>query len=147
MRGVAMDISERRQAEEARVRRARQAVLQTDVSVAFASKGSLQEILQQTAESLVKNFDAALARIWTLNTDDDMLELRASAGLYTRLDGDYARIPLGKLKIGMIARQCRPHLTNDVRRDPLINNQEWARSEGIVAFAGYPLMSKIVWSG
>jgi PAS domain S-box-containing protein len=63
MRGVAMDISERRQSEELRASQARQMALRADISLAFASKISLQEILQQCAEALVKNLDATLARI------------------------------------------------------------------------------------
>ncbi|MCZ6802174.1 MAG: PAS domain S-box protein, partial [Nitrospirae bacterium] len=33
-----------------------------------------------------------------------------------------------------------PHLTNTVIGDPRVNDQEWAKREGMVAFAGYPLM-------
>ena len=47
-----------------------------------------------------------------------MLELRASAGLYTHLDGAHARIPLGAFKIGRIAQHRAPHVTNDVLEDP-----------------------------
>ncbi len=140
MRGVAMDISERKQAEELRLRRARQSSLRADMNVALARQESLQGILQQCAEALVQNLDAALARIWMLNTDENMLELCASAGLYTHLDGVHARIPVGELKIGMIAQERKPHLTNNFQNDRLISNREWTEKEGIVAFAGYPLM-------
>lgn len=43
-------------------------------------------------------------------------------------------------KIGLIAQECQPHLTNNVLDDPRVGNQEWARREGMVAFAGYPLI-------
>ena len=33
-----------------------------------------------------------------------------------------------------------PHLTNQVSGDPRVGDQEWARREGMVAFAGYPLL-------
>ena len=33
-----------------------------------------------------------------------------------------------------------PHLTNDVTSDPRIGDREWARREGMVGFAGYPLL-------
>jgi PAS domain S-box-containing protein len=135
MRGVAMDTGERKQAEELRVRRVQQTALRADISAAFASKDSLQEILQQCAEALVQNLDAAFARIWMLNADEDILELYGSAGLYTHLDGAHARIPVGELKIGMIAQERKPHLTNDVQNDSRISNREWAKKEGIVAFA------------
>src|SRR5271165_4731632 len=84
--------------------------------------------------------DAAFARIWTLNELENTLELRASAGQYTHLDGGHARVPVGQLKIGLIAQERKPHLTNDVQTDERISHPEWARKEGIRAFAGHPLI-------
>jgi signal transduction histidine kinase len=68
-----------------------------------------------------------------------VLELKASAGLYTHLDGPHSRIKVGEFKIGRIASSRKPHLTNDVPHDPDVSDQEWARQEGLTAFAGYPL--------
>ena len=70
-----------------------------------------------------------------------MLELQASAGMYTHLDGPHSRVPLGEYKkIGLIGQERRPYLTNDVSGDPHISDKEWARREGMVAFAGHPLV-------
>ena len=69
-----------------------------------------------------------------------MLLLRASAGMYTHTDGGYRRIPVGQFKIGQIAQERRPHLTNAVIGDPRVPAQDWARREGMIAFAGYPLV-------
>jgi PAS domain S-box-containing protein len=119
----------------------RQAALRADVSAALAEPvGSLQSILQRNAEAVVRHLDAAFARIWTLNQQESMLELQASAGLYTHLNGSHSRVPVGKLKIGLIAEERQPHMTNDVRTDPRISDQEWARDQGMVSFAGYPLL-------
>ena len=71
-----------------------------------------------------------------------MLELQASAGQYTHLDGEHARIPVGKFKIGLIALERRPHLTNDVLNDQRISHPEWAKKEGMRAFAGHPLIAE-----
>ena len=67
--------------------------------------------LQQCALALVQHLDAAFVRFWTLNETTQMLELAASAGLYTHLDGAHARVPVGKFKIGRIAQECKPHVT------------------------------------
>src|SRR5260370_17380017 len=91
---------------------------------------------------MVRNLDGAFARNWTLNNDGQGLELQASAGMYTRLDGRYSRIPLGELKIGFIAQQRKAHLTNDVQNDPRISDTDWARDEKITSFAVYPLVVK-----
>jgi light-regulated signal transduction histidine kinase (bacteriophytochrome) len=49
-------------------------------------------------------------------------------------------VPVGQFKIGLIAEERKPHLTNDVLHDPRVGNPEWARREKMVAFAGYPLV-------
>jgi PAS domain S-box-containing protein len=49
-------------------------------------------------------------------------------------------VPVGQFKIGLIAQERQPHLTNAVIGDPRVSDQEWARREGMVAFAGYPLL-------
>ena len=88
----------------------------------------------------MRHLDAAFARIWTLNKEKSMLELQASAGRYTHLDGPHSRIPIGKLKIGLIAQEKKPYLTNDVMNDPRVTDKAWAQNEGMVSFAGYPLV-------
>jgi PAS domain S-box-containing protein len=132
------DITDRKRAEAAHLMRA---ALRADVSAALTEhEGTLHSTLQKTAEALVRHLDAALACIWTLNPKESLLELQASAGLYRRLNGAHARVPLGKLKIGLIAAERQPHLTNDVRNDLRISDPNWAADQGMVAFAGYPLL-------
>jgi signal transduction histidine kinase/DNA-binding response OmpR family regulator len=114
--------------------------LVTDVSLAVAETTTLRGMLQLCAESIVRNLNGAFCRIWTVNKHEDMLELEASAGTYTNLDGDHARIPVGEFKIGMIAANRQAHMTNDVQNDPMITDHDWARRERMVAFAGYPLL-------
>ncbi|MGB7441343.1 MAG: PAS domain-containing protein [Coleofasciculaceae cyanobacterium] len=103
-------------------------------------KLDLSTMLSRCCQAFVQHLDVAFARIWTFNSEVQMLELQASAGMYTHIKGAHARIPLGSYKIGRIAAQHQPHLTNNVNNDPQISNLEWARREGMVAFAGYPLI-------
>jgi PAS domain S-box-containing protein len=132
-----VDIEDRKRAEDAQ---ARQAGVRADVNAAFSKATRLGEILRGCTEAIVRHLDAAFARIWMLNEDEGMLELQASAGMYTRLDGSYSRIPVGDLKVGWIAREKKAHLTNDVMTDPRVSDKGWAQSTGMVAFAGYPLL-------
>src|SRR6202021_3995270 len=74
-----------------------------------------------------------------LNDAGDVLELQASAGMYTRTDGFYSRIALGNFEIGYIAQKKIKYLNNDIVHHPRINDKKWAKREGMVAFAGYPL--------
>jgi PAS domain S-box-containing protein len=137
--GFIRDISERKQAEAMRAARARQIAVRADVSMAFGKEEILKTILNECSEAIVRHLDAAFARIWTLSNDGNMLELQASAGMYTHLDGSHSHIPMGQFKIGMIAQERKPHLTNDVLNDPRISNRAWAEREGMASFAGYPL--------
>ncbi len=114
--------------------------LTADIGIALTQGESLPEMLQMCSESIVRRLDAAFARIWTLNEREQVLELQASAGIYTHIDGPHGRVPVGKFKIGLIAQERQPHLTNDVLHDPRVGDQEWARREGMIAFAGYPLV-------
>jgi PAS domain S-box-containing protein len=138
--GTGTDIEDRKQAEEIRAAQARQAGVRADVSAALSQPAHSGEFLCGSAEAIVRHLDAAFARIWTLNKENNMLELQASAGMYTHLDGPHSRIPVGKSKIGLIAEEKKPHLTNDVMNDPRVTDKVWAQNEGMVSFAGYPLI-------
>jgi GAF domain-containing protein len=99
-------------------------------------------MLQQCAEAVVRHFDAAFARVWLVNEADNTLELYASAGMYTNLDGPYSRVPIGKLEIGYIASTGEAQLSNDLLENPQMSDKEWVRREGMIAFAGHPLIAE-----
>lgn len=140
MSGVSQDITQRKQSEAALQERARLAALAADIGIAITEENTLQDMLQRCVVALHNYLDAAFARIWTLNSHENVLELRASAGLYTHLDGPHGQIAMGQYKIGRIAQQRQPHLTNCIATDPQISDPAWAQREGMVAFAGYPLI-------
>jgi len=137
---VFRDITERRLAEKELDERVRLASLSGEVGTALTESDSLSVMLERCAAAFVHHLDASFARIWTLNKQSDTLELQASAGMYTHLNGPHSRIRVGQNKIGRIASERQPHLTNSVVGDPEVNDQEWAVREGMVAFAGYPLI-------
>jgi PAS domain S-box-containing protein len=134
------DITERKRAEEALRESTRLASLAADVGVALTGADTLPGILQPCAQALVRQLGAAFARVWTLNEAEQILELQTSAGMYIHTDGLHSRVHVGQFKIGLIAQERRPYLTNDVLNDPRISDKEWARREGMAAFAGHPLV-------
>jgi PAS domain S-box-containing protein len=142
--GSSIDIEDRMRAEDklraAMSERARLSAVRAEIGMALARNDNLRGILHTCAEAMVRHLDAAFARIWTLNSEGHELELQASAGMYSRLDGRYSRIPLGELEIGLIAQERKAHLTNDVQNDPRISDKDWARDEKMTSFAGYPLV-------
>ncbi|HKQ48029.1 MAG TPA: response regulator [Phycisphaerae bacterium] len=137
---IRSDITERKRAEQSLLERTRLATLEAEIGTSLARGGTLCQTLQLCCETITRYLDAAFTRIWTLNEREDVLELQASAGQYTHLDGPHSRVPVGKFKIGKIAEDRRPHLTNRVVGDPRVGDQDWAKREGMVAFAGYPLI-------
>ena len=101
----------------------------------------LDALAQVVVESLVEKFGVAFARLWVVDEAGENLVLRASAGLYTRLDGSRARVPIATdpRKLGVIARERRSLITNTVPQDPHFD-RAWAERKGLVAFAGYPVI-------
>ena len=142
--GFIRDISKRKRAEialrAAMDERTRISAFREEIGMALSHQEDLKGILHDCAGAVVRHLDAAFARIWTLSSDGRELELQASAGMYTRLDGPHSRIPVGQHKIGLIAQERKPHFTNDAQNDPRVSDKEWARREKMISFAGYPLV-------
>jgi transcriptional regulator with GAF, ATPase, and Fis domain len=125
------------------------------ITLQMASSLDLQVVLATITQGLVEELDAAFARIWLLGPGDlcvscykaadctnrdRCLHLEASAGLYTNLNGEYRRIPLGAFKIGKIAQGCGSIYTNDVLGDDRLPNKQWMTDNALRSFAGHPLM-------
>jgi len=142
--GFLRDISKRKQAEialrAAMDERTRISAFREEIGIALSHQEDLKGILHYCAGAVVRHLDAAFARIWTLSGDGRELELQASAGMYTHLDGPHSRISVGEHKIGLIAQERKPHLTNDAQNDPRVSDKDWARREEMISFAGYPLV-------
>ncbi len=135
-----IDITDRKESEEALVEGANLEALRAEIGVALTRGGTLDAALQSCTEALARRAGAALARVWTLNETSATLLLEASAGLYTHLDGAHGRVPLGKFKIGRIAQNRTPHLSNDIQNDAEVSDPEWVKREGLTSFVGVPLV-------
>ena len=119
--------------------RTRLEALAAEVGTTLTLAEDRRAVLQRCAEAMVRHLEAGLARIWTVG-EADRLDLLASAGLSSpRLDGGDARLPVGRSEIDLIVEQRRPVVIDRVYDDPRIRDPEWARQEGMAAFAGYPL--------
>jgi signal transduction histidine kinase len=118
---------------------ARAALLLGEIGDALTREDSLRAALRRCADGIIRNLDAAVARIWTVDAAAETLELCASAGIETPLDGAFARLRFDEHKVGAIADDGFPYLTNDVATDGHVGRAEWVLREKIVAFAGYPL--------
>ena len=107
---------------------------------------NLNDKLQEIVESMVKYFGAKFARIWFVEKKRRDLILKYSAGKYKNIYGEFSRVPIESLKLGLCVCRCvktkKPAITNDVINDPRIRYPEWAKKERLKSYAGYPLIYK-----
>jgi transcriptional regulator with GAF, ATPase, and Fis domain len=125
---------------------------------------SEDELLKRVVVGLAERPHIALARVWLLGPGDacakcglrpeckdqsQCLHLAASAGRsavdpeadWTRLDGEFRRIPLGARKVGQIVAAGK-QVVFDVNGDDFsgFSHPDWARREGIRGFNGQPIV-------
>ncbi|MGA2401827.1 MAG: PAS domain S-box protein [Syntrophobacteraceae bacterium] len=158
-----LDITGRRRSELARSKSLEQQRRLNQLQQALLGPGEMSQKLKMITGGVVEIFGADFCRIWRLGPGDlcehgcvhasvtegpnvcknrdQCLHLMSSSGRYTHTDGATGRrVPLGAYKIGLVA-SGREHrfLTNDVVRDPRIDDREWARELGLVSFAAYQI--------
>jgi transcriptional regulator with GAF, ATPase, and Fis domain len=133
------------------------------VALAVAQERSLDVVLARIVEGLAGQPGVALARVWLMAPGDicdrcamrgecpdqsQCLQLAASAGRssretedWSRLNGDFQRIPLNVRKVGRIGTSGEGILIEEVAGNTTwIAHPEWAEREGIRSFAGQPLL-------
>jgi DNA-binding CsgD family transcriptional regulator len=111
----------------------------SDIAQGLSSGLTPEAIAQQVTDSLVEKFDCAFSRIWLVEADQLSLRLVSSSGLYTRIDGSFARVPMGAFKVGKIAKNRIAFLSNNLSEEPWVKDRQWAIANRIKGFAGYPL--------
>jgi signal transduction histidine kinase len=138
----AAELAGRVQMVKERDRRERDHLLKLRAEIAWSigRQAPMREILGEVANSFVEQLGVSLARVWTVMDEGEHLELQASAGFSPRLDGPQARIKLGEFEIGRVAKSQHPYLTNDVPNEPHLSDPVWVKEQGLVAFAGFPLV-------
>jgi hypothetical protein len=137
---VVRDISDRKLAEQAIKEQARLAAFRAAIDHTLTKNNDLQKMLEYCTEVMINYLDVSLARIWILNNAENVLQLQASTGVETYINDKHICVPIGKYKIGIIAKQHQPYFTNALESDPRVSNVEWVRKEKLKSFAGYPLL-------
>jgi len=125
------------------------------IALQMTSSLNLNEVLTTISQGLVDELGAAFARIWLLGPGDlcrecykakscqdrrQCLHLKASAGMYTNLNGEYRRVPLGDSPIGRVAVNKKLTLSEDLIHDNEFPNKNWITRNKLCCFAGYPLI-------
>lgn len=117
--------------------------LQQVKEIAQSISGQLDstQIAHRVTDALVQQFGCAFARIWLLEPNQVTLRLVASSGLYTHTNGSFARVPMGAYKVGKIAQNRVPFLSNHLAEEAWVKDRQWALDNHIQGFAGYPLVA------
>ncbi|NKB71205.1 MAG: GAF domain-containing protein [Candidatus Latescibacteria bacterium] len=134
------------------------------IAFSVANEKKLDVALHRIVAGLAAEEGVALARIWLIRPGDTCascpmrsecpdqkacLHLVASDGgavggdisRWTRLDGEYRRFPLDVRKVGRIGATGEPVLLTNVDSSALwVRDPDWAQREGILSFAGQPLL-------
>jgi transcriptional regulator with GAF, ATPase, and Fis domain len=134
------------------------------IALAVAQERSIESVLKVIVGGLIQQSQIALARIWLIDKGDicstcpmrtecpdqsHCLHLVASAGIptdptsedWSRLDGAFRRFPLDVRKIGRIGATGEAMLLRDISDDAgWIARPDWFQREGILSFAGQPLV-------
>ena len=134
------DITQQKQAAADLESHARLATLTAEIGLALTRSDDQSAILQSCAESVVHYLDAAVARIWTLNERDDVMELQGGAGDGRDPNVNDDRVRMGSRGVGQVFALKAPYHTDLLIGDPLWGDEEWVRRERLVSFAGYPLL-------
>ena len=132
------------------------------IILAVTQQRSLTDVLQRVIATVAGAPDVALARVWLRQKDsacpectvhgpssEEALHLRASGGEpltggidWTRTNGSFHRVALGgPLKLSHMAATGESiriaRLEEDLR---WLRHPDWARAEGLIGFAGHPLV-------
>ncbi len=114
---VGRDITERKQAEEALERRVTQLALLNDISAQLAVL-QLDRVLERAAYLMQERFGYRHVGIFTLDSAQGALVMRARAGEYVDQFPPDHHLALGQGMVGWVGRYGETLLANDVTQEP-----------------------------
>ena len=141
--GVAIysrDITARKLQEEMRARAAAYEALRAEVAGVMDSPGEIRALLQRCCDAVVRYLPLSSVRVWLLDPSGQWLDPEASAGPASARDGPTGRTSAGESAMGRVVIERRALLLPDAPTgNGQVPDEAWARREGPVTFAGYPL--------
>jgi PAS domain S-box-containing protein len=138
-RSIRYALERKRAAARAASEQARLAAFGEEVGLALTRRDALDTILHRCATAMSHYLHAALARIWIHEADEKSLKLHASAGAVEEPGLLQNKTPKITLDMGLVS-EGKPILINNVVGDVRVKEADWVKREGIVAYAGYPLV-------
>ncbi|HUR47596.1 MAG TPA: response regulator [Candidatus Saccharimonadales bacterium] len=139
-RSVRYAVERRRASAKAVAEQSRLAAFGTEVGLALTQSNPLDSILHRCTLAMVKYLNAALARIWIYEPEKRMLRLNAASDV-PELTAEIEAAQSAKLTFDLERlEKGEPLLITPLAGDPRVIDTGWVRRDGVVSYAGYPLM-------
>lgn len=143
---VAMDITERKRAEEMQLQHAKCARLLSDISsrLVFQStdgkRENAEELLESVFSDVMSHLDADFYFNFDVDDEPETLQLVSQKGLDPATSAALERIRFGEYLCGMVAQTRQPLVVEDLQTCPLENASAMC-AVGAQAYAGFPLLA------
>ena len=133
-RRLSVEVNERKEKEQL-------IQLGAKISQSLTIGGTLRKTLKSITDALVEDLNVVFARIWVVDETENVLRLQASSGLYTHIKGAHEFLPIGgDTKISRVVYEKRPQMSNSIQDSSYVNDKDWAKEQGLKAFAGIPMV-------
>lgn len=141
LRGVMIDITQRREAEEGARRNHDRIRTLHEITAAASSSLELEVVLEALMQKIVALLPYAAVQIWLKNIDSGKLERTTCLNIDR---GEWLRRELKELPLLVrIAVESRIFVVSDnVQTDPRILDREFYRKQGVVGYLGIPFVVK-----
>jgi PAS domain S-box-containing protein len=140
-RSMVVDITERKQAEEALKRRNEELMALNTIATTINQSPNLNHTLTATLDQVLEVTDTDAGWIQLLDGDTDTLTLVTHRGFSQETINETRTVRLGDSLTGKVIQSKRPIVVNNVSDDPQFST-EIGKREGVHAFAGVPIKSR-----
>jgi GAF domain-containing protein len=114
---IARDITERKRAEQALMRRTAQLALLSDIGRRIAAVLGLEQVLERAAQLVQDSFGYHHVALFLIDQQRHELTMKARAGDFVKLFPPEHRIPLGRGMVGWVGQHGQRLLTNNVQAE------------------------------
>ncbi|MBI3626073.1 MAG: GAF domain-containing protein, partial [Candidatus Rokubacteria bacterium] len=137
--GQAAVALENAQLYEAATRRGKRLETLAELTQTLTATLRVEEVLDRVVGSAVELFGSSVSRLWLVDESGETLSLRAHAGSVAK-DLGVTRFRVGEGLVGRIVADRAPLVVPDLREDPRAVNRERHQTEGVISYAGAPML-------
>jgi PAS domain S-box-containing protein len=139
---ILRDITEKKKARQILLEKSMLATLEAEIGALLSQSNTLSEILDKAVEIIANHLPTAQVRIWTHNLEN-LPNIKADSQKQTQENlalSKTPKMPTSRFNTKQILQDKSVHFTNSLLNDPAFSDKEWIKEQGLVSYAGYPLM-------